>query len=401
MARKQPRIAIIGGGLGGLAAAALLPAAGFDVKVYEQAPEFTRLGAGINLSSNVMRVLRRIGIADDLVRAGVNPDRWISRQWDTGEVLLEFPLKGADVARYGEPYLAVHRGDFHALLLGAVQPGSIEFGKRLVDLDVVGNVVRLGFEDGGKAEADIVIGADGVRSRVREVLVGLEQPRFSGMIAYRSIMPVSLLGGMELVDYVKFWGVDRLFLPYFITSSRDEIFFVTSSPEAEWPHETSSVPADLDRMRAAFAGFHPYVQRILAACPAATKWVQYDCEPLTVWSRGRVVLLGDACHPMMPHMGQGAAMAIEDAAMLTRCLAASPDDCEQAFQLYEANRKARTAQVQATSRLNTWLRDDENTWRDGQATPDSVFGYDVFDEPLVPPSPAPKATGSRRAGLGS
>src|SRR3984885_14432704 len=157
MARKQPRIAIIGGGLGGLAAAALLPAAGFDVKVYEQAPEFTRLGAGINLSSNVMRVLRRIGIADDLARAGVNPDRWISRQWDTGEVLLEFPLKGVDVARYGEPYLAVHRGDFHALLLGAVQPGSIEFGKRLVDLDVVGNVVRLGFDDGGKAEADIVI----------------------------------------------------------------------------------------------------------------------------------------------------------------------------------------------------------------------------------------------------
>jgi 6-hydroxynicotinate 3-monooxygenase len=391
------RIAIVGGGLGGLAAAALMQRAGFQFKVYEQAHAFSRLGAGINLGPNLMRVLRRIGIAEELVDVGAQPDRWLSLKWDTGEILLDFPLKGVAGARWGEPYLAVHRGDFHALLLSAVDSSRIEFGKRLVDLDPSGDAVKLGFEDGTKAEADIVIGADGVRSRVREVLIGLEKPKYSGYVAHRCIMPVSLLGDMKIIEYVKWWGEDRIFLPYYITRSRQELFFVSSSPEPEWPHETSSVPGDLDGLRASFAGFHPYVQRILDACPGATKWVQYDCEPLTLWSRGRIVLLGDACHPMMPYMGQGAAMAIEDAAMLTRCLEASPKDIEYAFKLYESSRKARTALVQATSRLNTWLLDEKNTWREGQANPNSVFGYDVFTEPLTPPTTSARASGARAA----
>ena len=379
MVKGKLRIAVIGAGLGGPATASLLQAAGHEVKVYEQSPGFSRIGAGINLSPNVMRILDRIGIGRRLARTGAKSTHWVSRAWDTGEVLFDYPLGETMEKRYGAPYMCVHRGDFHALLIECVPPGTIEFGKRLVDLEQVGSVVKLVFGDGTRAEADLVIGADGVRSRCRELLVGLEPPRYSGYVAYRSIFPASLLAGRPLVDYEKWWGPGRwLYLTYFITSSREEFFVVTSSPQAEWRHETSSVPADLEEMRASFTGFHPEVHRQLAAIPSATKWAVYDSDPLPVWSRGRVVLLGDACHAMTPYMGQGAAMAIEDGAMLTRCLDASEGDIEHALRLYEANRKDRTAAMQGTSRKNTWFKSTAN--------PDWVYGYDVFKASLLQPA---------------
>ena len=235
---------------------------------------------------------------------------------------------------------------------------------------------------GGKTvteQARLVIGADGVRSRCRELLVGLAAPKFSGNVAYRALFPTSLVAGMDLVDYEKWWGPRQwVFLSYFIRQHRDDYFIVAVAPQAEWPHETSSVPSSREEMRTAFAGFHPNVQRQIAVIPSATKWAVYDAEPLEVWSRGRVALLGDACHSMTPYMGQGAAMAIEDGAMLTRCLDASKGDVGYALQLYEANRKNRTIAMQRTSRANTWLKSD--------ADPDWVFGYDVFEHEIVPPA---------------
>ena len=377
MKRRKIRIAVVGAGLGGPATASLLQSAGYDVKVYEQSPSFSRIGAGINLSPNVMRILQRIGIGQRLADTGARTSYWVSRAWDTGEVLLDYPLGEAAEKRYGAPYMCVHRGDFHALLMECVTPGTIEFGKRLIDLEQKKELVQLVFEDGTRAEADLVIGADGGRSRCRELLVGLDAPKYSGYVAHRAILPVSLLAGMQLIDYMKWWGPGcTLYLTYFITRSRQEFFIVTSSPQADWPHETSSVPADLDEMRAAFAGFHPEVQRQLAIIPAATKWANFDAEPLPVWSRGRVVLLGDACHAMLPYMGQGAAMAIEDGAMLTRCLEASEDDIDHALRLYEANRKDRTAAMQRASRENEWLK--------STADPDWVWAYDVFQQDLLP-----------------
>jgi 6-hydroxynicotinate 3-monooxygenase len=378
--RDSPRIAIIGAGLGGPAAAVLLQAAGYDVQVYEQSRAFSRIGAGIHLGPNLVRILDRIGIGRRLEETGVNPPAWISRKWDSGELMLHYPLGEEAKARYGAPYLMVHRGDFNQLLIEAIKPGTLHFGKRLMDLDWTGKVVKLFFEDNTRTEADIVVGADGVRSRCREILIGLEEPKYTGYVAYRSIFPMSRLPDQRFDDYVKWWGEERIILTYFITRSREDMYFVTSSPQSEWPHETSSVPADLEEMRAVFAGFHSEPRRVLEACPAATKWAQFDCEPLTLWSRGRVVLLGDACHPMTPYMGQGAAMALEDGAMLTRCLQASPNDLDFAIQMYEANRKPRTTAVQRASRTNTWFKTD--------ADPDWVFGYDVFTAPLVSPSAA-------------
>ena len=379
MARRKPRVAVIGAGLGGPATAALLQRAGYEVKVYEQTPSFSRIGAGINLSPNVMRILDRIGVCRPLQRAGAQSSHWLSRKWDTGEVLLDYPMGEALEKYYGAPYMCVHRGDFHALLIESVAPGTIEFGKRLVGLEQKGSVVKIDFADGTRAEADLVIGADGLRSRCRELLVGLDAPKYSGYVAYRSIFPTSLLAGIPLVDYEKWWGPGRwLYLTYFITSGRQEHYVVTSSPQDEWKHDTSFVQADLKEMLAAFADFHPTVHRQIERMPAATKWPVYDAEPLEVWSRGRVALLGDACHAMTPYMGQGAAMAIEDGAMLMRCLEASEGDIDHALRMYEANRKDRTAAMQAESRKNDWLR--------STADPDWVWGYDVFSEELLQPA---------------
>ena len=187
--RRTTKIAVIGAGLGGMTVAGLLQRHGFSVKVYEQASAFSRIGAGIHLSSNVMLVMRRLGIEKTLSDIGLHPDAFVSRQWDTGEVLFELPLDPASEAHYGAAYINVHRGDLHAVLESALDPGTIAFGKKLRDIDQTGRTIRLDFEDGDRAETDLVIGADGVNSKVREFLLGPEKPRYTGHIAHRAIFP--------------------------------------------------------------------------------------------------------------------------------------------------------------------------------------------------------------------
>jgi 6-hydroxynicotinate 3-monooxygenase len=379
------RIAIVGAGLGGLVAGALLQQRGCNVRIYEQAPEFARLGAGINLGPNVMKVLRAIGVEPRLLDIGIRPQSWISRQWDSGRVMHHYPLRDAAEAKFGACYLLIHRGDFHEVLTEAVTPGTIEFGKRMVTLEERGRVVRVGFEDGTSVEADIVIGADGINSMAREVLLGREFPKYSGYVAHRSIIPASLLGDLEPADLTKWWSDDEHgdthIVVYFLDRHYREIYFVTGVPESTWDYGLAYVDADLDELRAAFAGFHPEVQRLLRLCPAATKWPLFERDPLPLWSHGRIVLLGDACHPMKPHMGQGAAIAIEDAAVLVRCLERHGEDFAAAFRLYEESRKDRASLVQKHSRENKWMRDPmDPTW---------VFAYDAFEAALGEAAHAP------------
>ncbi|MEX2407562.1 MAG: FAD-dependent monooxygenase, partial [Rhodovibrionaceae bacterium] len=248
--------------------------------------------------------------------------------------------------------------------------------KRLVDVDPEGDTAKLSFADGTSAEAEIVVGADGVNSMVREILLGPEKPIYTGHVGHRAIFPVSRLRGLELPDITKWWAEDRHLVVYFVTANKEEIYFVSGVPEPEWTSESSWVDCDVEEIRSAFDGFHPEVQALIDACPAATKWAFFERKPLPLWNSGRIVLLGDACHPMKPHMGQGAAMAIEDAAMLARCFDETPDgDFQDAFALYAANRMQRTERVQNESRENTWLKFEQN--------PDWVFDYDVFEVPLV------------------
>ena len=376
---SKPRIAIVGAGLGGTAAAALMQRAGYPVRLYEQAPAFSRLGAGIHLGPNVMKIMRRMDCEDALNVMGSHPDYWYSRDWKTGEAIAQIPFGDFALKEYGASYLTVHRGDFHALMTEAVAPGTIEFNKCLSGIEEVDSEVRLTFADGSVETADIVIGADGVNSKIRDHLLGAEPPRYTGYVAHRAVFPASLLGADPFDLCVKWWSEDRHMMVYYVTSKRDEIYYVTGVPQAEWPAGQSVAPSSRDEMREAFAGYHPSVQKLIDATPEVTKWPLLERDPLPLWSRGRLVLLGDACHPMKPQMAQGAAMAIEDAAILTRCLdEVGANDYANAFALYEANRAERASKVQLVSHNNTWLRTNED--------PAWVFAYDVFNEPLKSPS---------------
>ena len=371
-----PSLAIIGAGMGGLTLAAALHQSGFPVRVYEQAPNFVRLGAGIQMSPNAMRVLRGIGLEPRIRARAFLPYSWTNRVWDTGALTNELML-GADAeAKYGAPYLLMHRGDLHEALASAVPGELISLDKKLTDVDWRGDGVALRFADGSTARAAAVIAADGIHSRVRELWLGHERANFTGRVAYRTTFPAALLNGYPIDECCKWWGPDRHIVIYYVTANRDEVYFVTSVPEPEFTVESWSATGDLVTLRAAFTGFHEQVRRVVEACPRVHKWAIVDRDPLPRWGDGHMVLLGDAGHPMTQYMAQGAATAMEDAVLLTRCLAAAPHDIPAAFQRYEKVRQQRTAQIQGTSQQNTWMREATD--------PAWVYGYDAWTAPLDP-----------------
>jgi 2-polyprenyl-6-methoxyphenol hydroxylase-like FAD-dependent oxidoreductase len=377
--RKNPSIAIVGAGIGGLAVTAALRQAGLEATVYEQAEAFARIGAGIQQSPNAVKVHRGLGIEDRLRAVAFAPTSSLNRDAISGKVTNDYPLGRAVEERYGAPYLTLHRGDLHAALAEIVPAPSVVHGKKLVRVDTRGTRVALSFADGSEVEADIAIGADGAHSLVREHVAGPEQARFTGRLAYRTTFPAARLRGVDIgTARTKWWGADRHIVIYYVTAARDEVYFTTSQPEkADWmTRESWSTKGDLAELRAAFIRFHSDVQAVLAAAPEVHKWGIYERDPLPSWSKGRVVLLGDACHPMTPYMAQGAAMAIEDAAVLSRCLdGVDRDGIADAFRRFEVTRKERTSRVQATSRANTWLR--------GKTDADWVYGYDAWTVPLA------------------
>jgi salicylate hydroxylase/6-hydroxynicotinate 3-monooxygenase len=380
MSGRSLSIAIIGAGMGGLAAAACLRRIGMDVTIYEQAQRFTRLGAGIQQSPNAVKVHRRLGLEPALRQVAAQPAAALNRDSVTGEVLWERRMGAESEAKYDAPYLVLHRGDLHTTLLSAVPMEIIRLAHRLEALDPQPDgSVRLRFTNGAAATADAVIGADGVHSVVRERLLGPERPSFTGRVAYRAVFPAALLKGATIDDQAKWWGPDRHIVMYFVNPGRDELYFVTSTPEPDFTTESWSMKGDLGDLRAAYRDFHPQVRVVLDACPDVHKWALVTREPLPRWGEGNVVLLGDACHPMTPYMAQGAATAIEDAAILSRCLdGVDRDGVAAAFRRYEATRKPRTSEIQALSRAN-----DMNRFK---AANELVYGYDAWDAPLADPA---------------
>ncbi len=376
MRDKKLSIGIVGAGIGGLAVAAALRKVWFDATVYEQADAFTRVGAGIQQSPNAVKVHRWLGIEDRMREAGFAPESSLNRDGMSGKITNDYPLGREVEQRYGAPFLTLHRGDLHEALVSIQPAQSIQLGKKLTHIEAHGQRVRLSFADGSAAEHDAVIGADGVHSIVRDHVAGATPARYTGRVAYRATFPASLLGGADIgMSRTKWWGKDRHIVIYYITRDRDEVYFTASQPEkAEWTtRESWSTKGDIKDVREAFFTFRSDVQRVLSAAPEVHKWGIYERDPLPSWSKGRVVLLGDACHPMTPYMASGAAMALEDAVVLARCL----EDCDTldaAFRTYEATRKPRTSMVQAGSSANTWMRTETN--------PDWLYGYDVSRVPL-------------------
>jgi salicylate hydroxylase/6-hydroxynicotinate 3-monooxygenase len=273
----------------------------------------------------------------------------------------------------------MHRGDLHEALASVLPPEIIHVGKKLTGLDDRAGRVALSFEDGSRADADIVIGADGVHSIVRDIIIGADMPIHKGRIAYRAVFPSALMDGKDIGhSRTKWWGTDRHIVIYYTRRDKSETYFVTSVPEpAEWlTKESWSAKGDVRELRKAYEGFHPDVRAVLDACPDCHKWAILEREPLAKWSEGRVVLLGDACHPMTPYMAQGAATAMEDAAVLARCLADADGDARAAFTRYEAHRKPRTSRIQAISSANSWMKggNDDTSW---------LYGYDAWTVDLA------------------
>jgi salicylate hydroxylase/6-hydroxynicotinate 3-monooxygenase len=377
MDNNKPSISVIGAGIGGMAAALALQRAGFNVEIFEQAKQFARVGAGIQMLPNSCSVLRGLGVLEGLQETSFAPFSHLNRVWDTGEIKRELPMP---VSLYGAPFLCMHRADLHGALCAPVPLETVHFDKRLVGIDERGDQVELSFADGSRFTTDLVIGADGVHSVVRDLIVGPDKPIHKGRIAYRSVYDSSRLADPSVVgnSRTKWWGSDRHIVIYFTAKDRSQLYFVTSVPEpTDWLTEESwSARGDVNELRDAYAGFHPDVTAVLDACPDCHKWAILEREPLSTWSSRRVVLLGDACHPMTPYMAQGGATSIEDAAVLTRCLSAvDGDDIEGAFARYEASRKPRTSRIQAISSANTWMNggEDDTSW---------LYGYDAWNVPL-------------------
>jgi salicylate hydroxylase len=349
--RASTSVAVVGGGIGGIAAALSLLQAGFDVHVYERAGAVSEVGAGIQVSPNASRILHRFGLADDLARMGVRPLAWHQRRWDDGRTLLHAQLGDAVVEAFGFPHYQMHRADLLGTLLGALPPERLHVGHLLTGLVDHGDRVQATFANGTTVEAELLVGADGIHSTVRELLFGPQDPVFTGCAAYRGLVPAERLRHLDLEVTAQIWmGPDAHFVHYFVQRRR-LVNFVAIVEQDSWTRESWTDPGDPADAIAAFGGWHPQLHEILGAVDETFIWALFDRPPLPEWSRGRVTLLGDACHPMLPFMAQGAAQALEDGATLTACLTHATDIGE-ALRRYEALRLPRATRIQALSTEN-------------------------------------------------
>ena len=349
MSERALSIAIIGGGIGGSAAALSLLKAGFDVQVYEQARVLREVGAGIVLTPNAVRLLHGLGLAAELAALGVAPPAWRQRRWDDGRTLMFTPVAPPP----GKPamFFTSHRSDILNMLAGKIPPERLHLGHKLTGFTDRGGRVELQFAGRPPATADIMIGADGIHSTVRGLLFGAENPRFTGCVAYRGLVPAERLAHLNLPRESQIWmGPGKHFVHYFVSAGR-LVNFVCLIDRDAWTKESWTEPGDVKDALAAYEGWHAQVRGIISSVEETFVWGLFDRAPLARWSLGRVTLLGDACHPMLPFMAQGAAQAIEDGAALAICLLRDRNPGE-ALRRYEALRLPRTARIQELSSRN-------------------------------------------------
>ena len=380
-------IGIAGGGVGGLTAAIALRRVGHRVAVYEQAPQWMRVGADVNLTPNVVRALDGLGgdVGRRIRQEGAQPTFRISRDWDTGLETSRLGMGNVAQEHYGAPQVTIHRADLLAALAAELPGDCVHFGKRVRSLSQSHDGVTLQFEDGFTATHDVVIGADGIHSRVRAALFGEESPRFTGVVSYRSVVPTDRVRDVpEIEAFTKWWGPSPdVQIVTFPLNQGHETFVFATTGQPSWTEESWTTAGDVNELREVYRDFHPDARRLLDACDSVMKSALYERDPLPHWSVGRVTLLGDACHPMLPFMAQGAGMSIEDAVVLGRALEplAQVDlggdaalRISAALGRYEAARRERTAKIQIGSRGNQWMR--------GPGNADWVYGYDAWSAPL-------------------
>lgn len=347
------QVVIIGAGIGGLAAALTLRRAGIEVRLFEQAPELREVGAGVQISPNATRILSRLGLAEALARFGVRPAALEVRRWEDGRVIVRHPLAGECEREFGAPYYHFYRPELLEVIASALPRGLIHLDHRCVGLTQHGDRVEVRFHNGARADGDLVIGADGIHSTVRELILGLEAPRFSGHVAYRGLVPAERVAhlGLEVSGY-SWWGPEHHFVCYFVGAGARYLNFVAVTP-GEWRIESWTARGEVADALKEFSGWHPSVRAIIGAADSVNRWALYDRDPLARWSVGRITLMGDAAHAMLPYMAQGAVQAIEDAAVLAKCLErADWRDVGGALERYEERRRPRATRCQEGSRRN-------------------------------------------------
>jgi salicylate hydroxylase len=350
------RIAVIGCGIGGLVAAIALRARGFDVAVYEQAGDVSAGGAGVSLGGNGMRLLDRLGLGPAIRRIASPPQRIQFHHWHTGDIFHQHAMGDWYTGTYGAPFLGVHRADLHQVLLEHSETEP-EVNHRCVELRESSTGVDLTFADGTKARADAVVGADGLRSAVREHVTGPDEAVFSGMSCFRGLVPIDQVPGGDRMGLTFFLGPGRHLVAYPVRRGT-LINFVAYVPDQVGTFESWSTKGDVAQAVTAFQGWHETVEALLRGTDDLGRWALYDREPLRRWSTDRVTLLGDAAHPMLPHAGQGSNQAIEDAVVLAHFL--SRLEVGEALRRYEQFRRPRTRLIQMGSRANavcSWFPD--------------------------------------------
>ncbi len=347
-ASPRPHVLIAGAGLGGLTAALALLQKGFPVTVLEQSRELREVGAGIQLSANPNRVLFKLGLEDALMAAACPAAGKRIRLWNTGQTWPLFDLGGVSVRRYGYPYLTIYRADLHRALIDAVlatDPKALVLGAKVVGGEQTPDGVMAHLADGSTVSGDVLVGADGVHSAVRSRWFGADKPEFSGALAWRGVIPAERLPEHLREPYAVNWVGPGAHVIHYPLRRGELINFVGILERDDWQVESWTESGTVEECARDFRGWHNDVQTLIHALDTPFKWALMLREPLQQWSDGRVTLLGDACHPTLPMLASGAAMAIEDGYVLARCLEAEPENVANALRRYERARVERGSRV--------------------------------------------------------
>lgn len=388
MARRL-RIAVIGAGIGGLAAACALRQRGLEAHVYERAAELGEVGAGLQLGPNAVKVLGALGIAQALDAHAFEPTNIVSVSWDRAELRFREPLKAVATQKYGARYLTTHRADLHRLLQEQLPDRSITLGARCTGAAWRDGQAVATFEDSRTIEADVIVGADGINSEVRASLFGVQPARWTQQMAWRCMVPIERVptrigpGGTVAIgrdEYVGWIGPEGHVICYPIRGG--ELYNVFAGHVSEdWVDESWSVPSSIDELIAGYAGWNEALLEMLSHTTQCFKWGIRDRDPLDSWTHGPIALIGDAAHPMMPTLAQGAAITLEDAFVLARALARYGDDPLAALKAYEAERLPRARDVQLQARQQ--FQNNRKRPAPPPLSRDWIFQYDATREPVA------------------
>jgi salicylate hydroxylase len=388
MVQSPPRVAIVGGGIGGLFAANALTAQAIPVSVYEQAPAIGEIGAGVFLTPNSVRHLQRLGLGPAVEKWGARVGHESCYFRHDGVPIA--PVQVTDSSGWNATF-GMHRADLVDMLANALPAGTVHTGHRCISFAQDDKTARVSFANGASVEADIVIAADGIHSELRPYIFASSRPVFSGSVAYRGLVAHDRVPDWPTDRWQMWLGKGRHFLAFPVRAGK-LINYVGFVPTDEEMKESWSAPGDPDVLRQAFAGWDPRIDQLLKEVQVTFRWALYDREPLPVWTKQRLSLLGDAAHPMLPHLGQGANQSIEDGMALATILArADLTTAPLALLAYERLRRERVAQVQRGARENGLRYDSAYSdlgVRDAEITAHAAFRRRLYDHDVVPDAQA-------------